>query len=97
MATPLYLSEMAPFKLRGALNLLFQLAVTIGIFAAQAINLGTAKMENDGWRVSLALGGVPALLLILGALVLPDTPNSLVARGYADEGRKVSGPPIGRY
>lgn len=29
-ATPLYLSEMAPYNLRGALNILFQLAVTIG-------------------------------------------------------------------
>ncbi len=27
---PLYLSEMAPFKYRGGLNMLFQLAVTIG-------------------------------------------------------------------
>lgn len=40
-ATPLYLSEMAPYNLRGALNILFQLAVTIGIFAAQLINYGT--------------------------------------------------------
>jgi hypothetical protein len=29
-ATPLYLSEMAPYNLRGGLNILFQLAVTIG-------------------------------------------------------------------
>jgi hypothetical protein len=40
-ATPLYLSEMAPYNLRGALNILFQLAVTIGIFVAQLINYGT--------------------------------------------------------
>lgn len=40
-ATPLFLSEMAPYNLRGALNILFQLAVTIGIFAAQLINYGT--------------------------------------------------------
>lgn len=40
-ATPLYLSEMAPYNLRGALNILFQLAVTIGIFVAQIINYGT--------------------------------------------------------
>jgi hypothetical protein len=32
---------MAPYNLRGALNILFQLAVTIGIFAAQLINYGT--------------------------------------------------------
>jgi hypothetical protein len=32
-ATPLYLSEMAPYNLRGALNILFQLAVTIGEYS----------------------------------------------------------------
>jgi hypothetical protein len=34
-----------------------------------------------GWRLSLALAGVPGLMLFLGALVLPDTPNSLIERG----------------
>lgn len=89
VATPLYLSEMAPYKLRGGLNILFQLAVTIGIFAAQLINYGTIRIPEYGWRISLALGGVPALFLIFGAIALPDTPNSLVARGQAEEGRRV--------
>ena len=34
-ATPLYLSEMAPHKARGSLNIMFQLAITVGILAAQ--------------------------------------------------------------
>jgi hypothetical protein len=34
-----------------------------------------------GWRLSLALAGVPGMMLFLGALVLPDTPNSLIERG----------------
>jgi hypothetical protein len=34
-----------------------------------------------GWRLSLALAGVPGLMLFIGALVLPDTPNSLIERG----------------
>jgi hypothetical protein len=42
-----------------------------------------------GWRLSLALGAVPALILFFGALMLPDTPNSLVERGKAEEGRRV--------
>jgi MFS transporter, SP family, sugar:H+ symporter len=43
---PLYLSEMAPFNLRGALNIMFQLATTIGIVAAQLINYGTEKVRG---------------------------------------------------
>ncbi|GBF88955.1 sugar transport protein [Raphidocelis subcapitata] len=88
-ATPLYLSEMAPHTARGSLNIMFQLAVTIGILAAQLINYGTQYLRPHGWRVSLAMGAVPALLLTVGALILPDTPNALVLRGKKEEGRKV--------
>jgi MFS family permease len=88
-ATPLYLSEMAPFKLRGALNIMFQLAVTIGILAAQLINFGTQHIQPYGWRISLGMGAVPSLMLFFGAMMLPDTPNSLIQRGRPEEGRKV--------
>ena len=32
--------------------------------------------------------GVPALCLIFGALVVPETPNSLIERGYDEKGLK---------
>jgi sugar porter (SP) family MFS transporter len=68
---------------------LFQLAVTIGILFANLVNYGTGKMKHDGWRVSLGLAGIPAGLLTLGGILLPETPNSLVQRGKLEDGRKV--------
>uniref|UniRef100_A0A6V7QVH7 Major facilitator superfamily (MFS) profile domain-containing protein n=1 Tax=Ananas comosus var. bracteatus TaxID=296719 RepID=A0A6V7QVH7_ANACO len=51
-SVPVYLSEMAPPKLRGMLNIGFQLMITIGILAANLINYGTAKIAgNWGWRI----------------------------------------------
>eukprot|EP00246_Nothoceros_aenigmaticus_P005664 TRINITY_DN178_c0_g1_i1.p1 TRINITY_DN178_c0_g1~~TRINITY_DN178_c0_g1_i1.p1 ORF type:complete len:563 (+),score=82.36 TRINITY_DN178_c0_g1_i1:484-2172(+) len=88
-AVPLYLSEMAPPRLRGGLNILFQLFITIGIFVANLTNYGTGKIHGWGWRLSFAGAGVPAFILGLGGLLLPDTPNSLIQRGKVDEGRKV--------
>jgi len=85
---PLYLTEMAPFKLRGALNQMFQLATTIGILVAQLINFGI-KDWAQGWRLSLGLAAVPALLLFFGGIMLPESPNSLVERGFEDKGRAV--------
>ena len=140
-AVPLYLSEMAPTHLRGALNIMFQarwglglgerfrawdygsrvdrvdrtrsaagvrhppalprppdparphpshppptplqLATTVGILVAQLVNYW-ALAGPSGWRVSLACAGVPALVLLVGAAFLPDTPASLYARGYPD-------------
>jgi hypothetical protein len=39
-AVPLYLSEMSPVNIRGTLNIMFQLSITIGILVAQCINFG---------------------------------------------------------
>lgn len=88
-AVPLYLSEMAPAKIRGAVNQLFQLTTCLGILIANLINYGTEKIHPWGWRLSLGLATVPAVLMFVGGLFLPETPNSLVEQGRMDEGRKV--------
>ncbi|PKA47918.1 Sugar carrier protein C [Apostasia shenzhenica] len=87
-SVPVYLSEMAPARYRGTLNIGFQLMITIGILAANLINYGTSKMKGSlGWRVSLGLAAVPAAIITVGSLLLPDTPNSLIERGHDDEAK----------
>ncbi|KAL1807543.1 hypothetical protein ACET3Z_024533 [Daucus carota] len=86
---PLYLSEMAPPQIRGALNIAFQLAITAGILIANLLNYGFSKMEHNGWRWSLGLAAVPALIMTMGAIFLPDTPNSFIQRGHNDKARQV--------
>ncbi|KAH0467165.1 hypothetical protein IEQ34_004403 [Dendrobium chrysotoxum] len=88
-AVPLFLSEIAPTRIRGGLNILFQLNITIGILFANLINYGTSKIQPWGWRLSLALAGIPAFLLTIGALFVVDTPNSLIERGRLEQGRAV--------
>lgn len=56
---PIYNAEMAPPHMRGAMNIMFQLFVTIGILAAGLINYGVDFMSGDGWRLSLGLAGMP--------------------------------------
>ncbi|KAJ8574295.1 hypothetical protein K7X08_026100 [Anisodus acutangulus] len=86
-SVPVYLSEMAPPKLRGALNVCFQMAVTIGILIANLVNYGTSHMKKNGWRVSLVLAVVPAIIMTVGAIFLPDTPNSLIDRGQKEKAK----------
>ncbi|KAL6191167.1 hypothetical protein ACLB2K_037558 [Fragaria x ananassa] len=89
-AIPLFLSEVAPTRIRGALNILFQLNITIGILVANLINYGTSKLTTGyGWRISLGLAGVPALLLTVGSLIVVDTPSSLIERGKLEQGKAV--------
>lgn len=88
-AVPLYLSEMAPAKTRGRYNQLFQLTTCLGILVANLVNYGTEKIHPWGWRLSLGSATIPAILMGVGALFLPETPNSLVEQGKLEEGRKV--------
>jgi len=88
-AVPLYLSEMAPAKIRGAVNQLFQLTTCLGILIANFINYGTDKIHPWGWRLSLGLATVPATVMFVGGLFLPETPNSLVEQGKLDEARRI--------
>lgn len=80
-AVPLFLSELAPADARGTLNNLFQLNVTIGILMANIVNFLAEKIHPWGWRLSLGLAGVPALLFTVGSLLIEETPNSLTQRG----------------
>eukprot|EP00775_Hariotina_reticulata_P013342 gene13342-13470_t len=85
---PLFLSELAPFHLRGAFNTQFQLFITIGILVAQLINYGNQNYDW-GWRLNLGLAALPSLMLMIGATLVPETPSHLVEKGKKDEGRKV--------
>ncbi|GMP93884.1 hypothetical protein CsSME_00043539 [Camellia sinensis var. sinensis] len=60
---PVFLSEIAPVQHRGAVNILFQLFVTIGILIAGIVNYFTSTLHPIGWRVSLAIAGIPGLVL----------------------------------
>nr|XP_043625649.1 sugar carrier protein C-like [Erigeron canadensis] len=87
-AVPLYLSEMAPYKYRGSLNIGFQLSITIGIVVANILNYFFDMIKGGwGWRLSLGGAVVPALIITFGSLVLPETPNSMIERGNKEEAR----------
>lgn len=80
---------MAPYKYRGALNIGFQLSITIGILVANVLNYFFDKIKGGwGWRLSLGGAMVPALIITVGSLILPETPNSMIERQKIDEAKK---------
>ena len=84
-SVPIYLSEVAPYKDRGALNMTFQLFITIGILT-NFLNFAIAKwIEGEmAWRLRLGGAIVPGLIIFVGSCLLPDTPNSEIERGNYD-------------
>ena len=96
---PAYISEVAPAALRGRLATLQQLAIVLGLFAAFVSNYliasaaGGAQYEFlfglPAWRWMFWVELAPALLFLLGVLMIPESPRYLVAQGKLDKARAV--------
>ena len=84
---PLYLAEMAPARDRGVVTSLNQYMIIVGTALSAA--LGYAFAFAGSWRGMLLVGVLPAIVLMVGMVVMPDTPRSLVRRGQDDNARAV--------
>lgn len=87
LVVPLYLAEIAPTEIRGAIASLNQLMIVGGILAAFIVN---AILASSGdWRLMLGLAAVPSLILLVGMFFMPETPRYLVHTGEEDSAREV--------
>ncbi|GAB2538758.1 sugar porter family MFS transporter [Rhodanobacter koreensis] len=84
---PLYLAEVAPEYIRGAMISLYQLMITIGILVAFLSD--TVFSYSGNWRWMLGIIAVPGILFLLGLFVLPDSPRWLMMRGRKGEATDV--------
>ena len=84
---PLYLAEVAPERIRGAMISTYQLMITIGILVAFLSD--TALSYNGAWRWMLGIIAIPGVLFLLGVMFLPDSPRWLMMRGRRDEAIEV--------
>src|SRR5437588_1131569 len=87
LVVPLYLAEIAPTEVRGAIASLNQLMIVGGILAAFIVNAILASSAN--WRLMLGLAAVPSLVLLVGMLFMPETPRYLVRAGEKETARGV--------
>lgn len=74
---PMYIGEIAPTTLRGALGTLHQLALVTGILISQIAGLSFILGNQDHWHILLGLSAVPALLQCLLLLFCPESPRYL--------------------
>ena len=88
MLTPLYLAEISPARVRGAIVSLNQLCITGGILVSYLVGFALAS-SSGGWRWMLALGAVPGVILAAGMLVLPESPRWLAGRGRIPDANAV--------
>jgi major inositol transporter-like SP family MFS transporter len=88
---PLYLAEMAPAHLRGRMVTINELMIVTGQMLAFAINalLDALIHDTEVWRTMLAIASVPALALLAGMLLLPESPRWYAIRGRLEDSRRV--------
>ncbi|MFC0336426.1 MFS transporter, SP family, galactose:H+ symporter [Kushneria avicenniae] len=84
---PLYLSEVAPERIRGTTISFYQLMVTIGILAAFMSNLAFSYIESWRWMFGVLM--IPAAMLFIGVLMVPNSPRWLASRDRFEEAREV--------
>jgi sugar porter (SP) family MFS transporter len=93
--SPTYIAEISPAQWRGRLVSLNQLALVVGILAAQVVNWRIARPVPDGlsqaalfttwnvqygWRWMFTVVAVPSLVFLVTIPLIPESPRWLVAR-----------------
>ncbi len=88
---PMYITEVAPARLRGRLVGMFQFNVVAGILVAYLSNylVGLGHFGDHEWRVKLGVSALPALLFFIMLFTIPRSPRWLVKKRKIEEARDV--------
>jgi SP family arabinose:H+ symporter-like MFS transporter len=95
LLSPLYIAEISPARIRGAMVSLNQIAILVGMFFSYLANAWIASwgdaawLNETGWRIMLGAMAIPSVLFLLLTLTIPESPRWLLKRGRAPQAREV--------
>ncbi|EPQ52847.1 general substrate transporter [Gloeophyllum trabeum ATCC 11539] len=85
-----YLCEIAPQDIRGALACVIQLMITIGIAAGYFVAYGSRNIAGSlAWRTPFVVEACIACILSVGMVLVPFSPRWLIQIGREDDARTV--------
>lgn len=85
--SPMYIAELVPANVRGALVAVNMLAITTGIVIAYLVDY--AFSSTQGWRYMFGLAAIPAVGLAIGMWRLPDSPRWLISKSKVEDAKRV--------
>eukprot|EP00730_Choanoeca_flexa_P006035 TRINITY_DN12069_c1_g8_i1.p1 TRINITY_DN12069_c1_g8~~TRINITY_DN12069_c1_g8_i1.p1 ORF type:complete len:530 (+),score=114.75 TRINITY_DN12069_c1_g8_i1:172-1761(+) len=88
--SPLYLSELSPKQIRGALVSLTEISINIGVLLGFIAGWAFDGLgEHVNWRWMLGMGCLPPVLILASLAVLPESPRWLLKQGHSEQAREV--------
>ena len=75
---PLYLNEIAPVQLRGALGTIYQLVITISILLSNIFGLPYLLGDQDSWPILFAVPIIPAAFMLAALPHCCESPKYLL-------------------
>src|SRR5271157_5329805 len=100
--SPMYISEVAPARMRGRLVSINQLTIVVGILLAQFGNWALVRhlpagatdefirlswFGQEGWRWMFGLTAAPSVLFLVSMMFVPESPRWLASHGSDDQAR----------
>ncbi|KAI5865050.1 general substrate transporter [Durotheca rogersii] len=85
----LYMSEIAPKKVRGAMVSGYQFCITVGILLANCVVYATqARPDSGSYRIPIGIQFLWAIILGIGLFILPESPRYFVKKGKIEQAAK---------
>lgn len=83
---PMYLTEISPLHLRGAVGTIYQLVVTVSILASQILGMPSVLGTSDRWPYLFAMTVVPSIFMLATLPLCPESPKYVLI----NQGRDVA-------
>ncbi|MEU1513227.1 MFS transporter [Streptomyces sp. NPDC005811] len=84
------LSEFAPARLRGRIMSFSEVAWYVGFMVAFIVGYVLSTVFSLDWRLVLGSSTVPAVILFIARLGMPESPRWLMNQGRTDEARQIA-------
>ncbi len=91
LIAPLYTAELSPHNMRGKLVTIAEISINVGILFGYFIAWLFNGLSNDdlAWRLMVAFGVMPAIVLFFGMLIMPESPRWLIENGFENKAYNV--------
>lgn len=95
MASPMYIAEITPARVRGRMVSVNQFAIVTGMLIIYFVNYFIALSGDEmwnittGWRWMFASGALPSAIFLLLLILVPESPRWLIEKGSKEKARGI--------